>query len=164
MGRAASPMSGHGARYREVATTLSRHGLGYLVDQLDPRGSSGTAPEHVRLALEEMGATFVKIGQLVSTRSDLLSPAFQTELAKLQDSAQPIAYGIVRELILQEFGQAPEQLFASFDVEPLAAASIGQAHAATLHDGTEVVVKVRRPGVVEAPCSSMECSTAGGGS
>ena len=142
-------MSGHRARYREIATILSRHGLGYLIDRADPRASSDTAPERLRLALEDLGATFVKLGQLLSTRSDLLPPEYQTELAKLQDAAPPVAGDVVKTLVVEELGRPLEQAFASFDLEPLAAASIGQAHAATLHDGAEVVVKVRRPGVVE---------------
>lgn len=142
-------MSGHRARYLEITKVLSRHGLGYLVDRAGSRASSDTAPEHVRLALEELGATFVKLGQLLSTRSDLLSPAYRAELAKLQDAAPPFAGDVARSLVVEELGRPLEQAFASFDLEPLAAASIGQAHAATLRDGAEVVVKVRRPGIVE---------------
>lgn len=142
-------MSGHRARYREIAAILSRNGLGYLVERADPRVSSDTAPERLRSALEELGTTFVKLGQLLSTRSDLMPPAYRAELAKLQDAAPPIAGDVVETLVVEELGGPLEQVFASFDLEPLAAASIGQAHAATLHDGAEVVVKVRRPGVVE---------------
>lgn len=142
-------MSGRRARSREIALILSRYGLGYLVDRVDPRASSDTAPERLRLALEELGTTFVKLGQLLSTRSDLVPPAYQTELAKLQDAAPPVAGDVVEALVVEELGGPLEQVFASFDLEPLAAASIGQAHAATLRDGAEVVVKVRRPGVVE---------------
>ena len=155
--------SDHRRRYREIAETLSRHGLGYLVgvaglERQVPfhRGLLGherrdepyTRPEHVRLALEELGATFVKLGQILSTRSDLVGPEFQVELAKLQDAAPPVPGEAILALVADELGQSVEVAFASFDVAPLAAASIGQAHAATLHDGTEVVVKVRRPGVV----------------
>lgn len=142
-------MRGHRARYREIAAVLSRHGLGYLVDRVDSRAAFDTAPEHVRSALEELGATFVKLGQLLSTRSDLLPPAYRTELAKLQDAAPPFAGDVAQSLVVEELGRPLEQAFASFDPEPLAAASIGQAHAATMHDGAEVVVKVRRPGIVE---------------
>ena len=108
-----------------------------------------TRPEHVRLGLEELGATFVKLGQMLSTRGDLLEPAYQAELAQLQDAAPPEPVARVRAVIEAELGQSVARAFASFDDVPLAAASIGQAHAATLHDGRRVVVKVRRPGVVE---------------
>ena len=84
-----------------------------------------------------------------SPRGLILGPEYQVELAKLQDAVPPVPGDAIRELITRELGQDPETAFASFEIVPLAAASIGQAHAATLHDGTEVVVKVRRPGVVE---------------
>ncbi|MGI4895060.1 MAG: ABC1 kinase family protein, partial [Janthinobacterium lividum] len=83
------------------------------------------------------------------TRPDLLSPAFQRELEKLQDSASPVAYDDVRSAIVEELGADPEELFVNFNRTPLASASIGQAHTAILQDGTEVVLKVRRPGVVD---------------
>ena len=157
-------MTGRRDRQREIAEILSRHGMGYLVGILGlerwvpfHRGLLGherrtdpyTRPEHVRLALEQLGATFVKLGQILSTRSDLLPPEYQAELAKLQDAAPPVAAESVRDLVTRELGRDAEAAFAAFDFEPLAAASIGQAHAARLHDGTDVVVKVRRPGVVE---------------
>nr|WP_240974808.1 AarF/ABC1/UbiB kinase family protein [Arthrobacter sp. SF27] len=142
---------------------MARHGLGFLagITGLErwvrfhhgvlghqPREQPYTNPEHLRLALEQLGPTFIKLGQLLSTRSDLLPPDYLQELAKLQDGAPPVPGDTVRELIRQELGTGPEELFAEFDEEPLASASIGQAHAATLEDGTPVVVKVRRPGVV----------------
>ena len=102
----------------------------------------------MRLTLEELGPTFIKLGQLLSTRPDLVPPAYADELAKLQDDAPPVPVDEIRDAIRQELGAEPEELFSRFDAEPLAGASIGQAHTARLHDGTEVVVKVRRPGVV----------------
>lgn len=153
-----------GRRYRRIATILARHGLGYFVgvlglERLVPlqRGLLGhavrdepyTRPEHLRLALEELGTAWIKVGQVLSTRPDLLPPEYQRELAKLQDDAPPVPAEQIRAVILAELGQPPEALFARFDALPLAAASIGQAHAAALPDGTEVVVKVRRPGVAE---------------
>lgn len=101
------------------------------------------------MALEELGATFIKLGQVLSTRPDLLPTEYQAELAKLQDAAPPVDWAAVRPLLEEELGRPVEEVFAHFDPVPLAAASIGQAHGATLPDGTEVVVKVRRPGVVE---------------
>ena len=151
-------------RMVEIAETLSRHGLGFLVGTLglerrvafhhgllghERRDQPYTQPEHVRLALQELGPAFVKLGQILSTRADLMPAVYLTELAKLQDAAPPVAEDAIRLTVMQELGLAPEEVFASFDMHPLAAASIGQAHAATLADGSDVVVKVRRPGVVE---------------
>jgi len=156
--------SNHLRRYRQIAGVLSRHGLGYLVgiaglERFVPfhRGLLGhprratpyTQPEHIRMAVEELGTTFIKLGQVLSTRVDLLPPEYLEELAKLQDRVPPVPYPAIREVISQELGQPPESIFATFDPQPMATASIGQAHAATLFDGTEVVVKVRKPGVVE---------------
>ncbi|WP_210481320.1 AarF/ABC1/UbiB kinase family protein [Naasia sp. SYSU D00948] len=157
-------MRGHGDRYRQIAEILARHSLGFLlaVSGLDRRfpalglraGSQDgqrrhTDPEHLRLALEELGPTFIKLGQILSTRPELLPPQYIEELAKLQDSAPQVPGDVVRELLADELGRPPEEVFAFFDLTPLASASIGQAHAARLDDGTEVVVKVRRPGVLE---------------
>ncbi len=152
----------HLTRYREIAETLARHGLGVLLSASGmerwlpfPRSlryvlsKPYSTAEHVRLALEDLGPTFVKLGQLLSTRPDLLPPGYLAELARLQDSVSPLPASVIREQVVASLGAAPEQLFATFDDDPLASGSIGQAHAATLADGTEVVVKVRRPGVVE---------------
>ncbi len=153
-------------RAAHIALVLAHHELWYLVDVLDlgrfvplhlhrgttlRRNSSQlhTQPEQLRMALEELGPTFMKLGQILSTRTDLLPPDYQRELAKLQDAAPPISIEAVHETITVELGQPLEHAFATFDATPLAAASIGQAHLATLQDGTEVVVKVRRPGAVE---------------
>jgi len=101
------------------------------------------------MALEEMGTTFIKLGQILSTRADLLPAEYLIELTKLQDSAPPVAFELVQEALVKELGQPLETAFAFFGREPLAVASIGQAHVARLHDGTDVVVKIRRPGVLE---------------
>lgn len=161
---ATSRKHAHVNRTRQIATTLARHGLGYLVGILGlerfvpfhkgllkhpRRAQPYTRPEHVRMALEELGATFIKLGQILSTRTDLLPPEYLAEFARLQDAAPTIPLEAVQETISRELGQPIEAIFATFDPNPLAAASIGQVHAATLLDGTEVVVKVRRPGVVE---------------
>lgn len=156
-------MSTHRSRYRRIATILEHHGLGLGLGLLGlekwipfnkgvlghaRRDEPYTSPEHLRLALEELGPTFIKLGQLLSTRNDLLPAAYLAELVKLQDAAPPEAWEPMKAVIREELGADPEQLFAQFDPQPLAAASIGQAYAATLHDGTQVVVKVRRPGAV----------------
>ncbi len=147
----------HHTRYRQIAQVLSHHGLGSLagyfgLERFAPFRASErttTRPEHLRLAIEELGTTFIKLGQILSTRSDLLPPEYQVELARLQDQAPPVPTAAIREAIVAELGRPITEAYASFDDRPLAAASIGQAHAATLLDGTPVVVKVRRPGVVE---------------
>ncbi len=108
-----------------------------------------TKPEEVRKALEELGTTFIKLGQILSTRPDLVPPAYQAELATLQDSAPPVPVAQVKRAIEASLGKPVSQLFATFDERPLAVGSIGQVHAATLQSGAEVVVKVRRPHVVE---------------
>lgn len=159
------------SRYQEIADTLARHGLGFLAGELgiarwDPtrRRSAGVAepdrprntPERIRLVLEDLGPTFVKLGQLLSTRPDLLPPAYIAELSKLQDDAAPVPAEQIRETIHQELGADPEEVFASFEWIPLASASIGQVHTATLTDGTSVVVKVRRPDVVRQVQDDLE--------
>jgi ubiquinone biosynthesis protein len=145
-------------RSRQIARILTGHGLGTLVDQTGlerfapllrrrPRPAPLTQAERLRVALGELGATFIKLGQILSTRGDLLPPEFIAELSKLQDSAPPVPLECVRETIASELGAPPEDVFASFDPAPMASASIGQVHAATLANGARVVVKVRRPHV-----------------
>ncbi|HTU87258.1 MAG TPA: AarF/ABC1/UbiB kinase family protein [Solirubrobacteraceae bacterium] len=108
-----------------------------------------TAPQDLRLALEELGPTFIKLGQLLSTRADVLPADYQAELAKLQDAGPRVSGEIIKATVEEELSEGVDVAFGSFDSEPMAAASIGQVHAATLSDGARVVVKVRRPGVVE---------------
>ncbi len=142
----------------------ARHLFGYTVgllglDRVIPfhhgllghgrRDARYTRPEHVRLAVEELGVASIKIGQILSTRADLLPPAYQVQLAKLQDAARPEPAATIRDVIVDELGRSLDAVFSTFEWEPLAAASIGQAHAATRPDGSEVIVKVRRPGVSE---------------
>jgi len=160
----------HFSRYQEIADTLTRHGLGFLAgatgvdkwvparrgDTAHPRTRSYTVPQRVRVALEELGPTFVKLGQLLSTRPDLLPPAYIIELSKLQDAAPPVPAADIRDAIERELGAGPEELFAEFEWTPLASASIGQVHAARLEDGTSVVVKVRRPDAVRQVQEDLE--------
>ncbi|HEY1390892.1 MAG TPA: AarF/UbiB family protein, partial [Ktedonobacterales bacterium] len=153
----------HRQRYRQIVDIIGRHGLGFILGEHGPEdwipfrqaalSSNGarhtTRPEHLRLALEELGPTFIKLGQILSTRGDLLPAPYLDELTKLQDGVPPMASEAVRKTVEEELGRPLEEAFARFEIEPLASASIGQAHLATLHDGAEVVVKLRRPGVVE---------------
>ena len=118
---------------------------------LAPRRRDRSAPigERIRLALEELGPIFVKFGQAISTRRDLLPPDIADELAKLQDAVPPFPAEQAIEIINTAYGESVDTVFARFDTEPLAAASIAQVHTAQLKTGTEVIVKVLRPGVLE---------------
>ncbi|WP_456425806.1 ABC1 kinase family protein [Rhodocaloribacter sp.] len=152
----------HRRRVRRIIGTLARHGLGWLVLELGlggllpfhrgllhhPRRTRPyTQPEHLRMALEELGVTFIKLGQILSTRPDLLPPDYVTEFTRLQDHAPPIPYEQVAAVIEEELGRPPDEVFRAFERTPMASASIGQVHAAVLDDGARVVVKVQRPGV-----------------
>lgn len=157
--------NGRSHRARQIVEILARHGLGFVLGTLSVESrlmlrpvvpaarhaqrNGKATPERLRLAIEELGPTFIKLGQILSTRGDLLPRPYLDELAKLQDAAPPIAAAQVRTILLAELGRPIEDVFADFEMTPLASASIGQVHAATLLDGTEVVIKVRRPGVVE---------------
>src|SRR6056300_376495 len=106
-----------------------------------PRG------ERLRLALQELGPVYVKFGQILSTRRDLLPLDIANELALLQDQVPPFPGDQARDIIEKALGEPVDKVFASFDTQPLASASIAQVHPATLHDGREAVVKVVRPGI-----------------
>ena len=143
-------------RYAQISRIAVRHGLGpYLrgrrVRGPDAVGGRAALAQSLRQALEEGGVTFTKLGQLLSTRSDLLPEEFTTELAKLQDRAEPAPWEQVAEVIAQSLGSPPEEVFAELQTEPAAAASIAQVHRARLRCGTgpdaEVAVKVQRPGI-----------------
>jgi ubiquinone biosynthesis protein len=112
-------------------------------------GSPSSGPIRLRRALESLGPTFMKLGQVLSTRPDLVPPAYERELSKLQDAAPDVAWADIRAAVTRAIGP-PEDCFAEFGRQPIAAASIGQVHPARLADGTEVVVKVLRPGVEAA--------------
>lgn len=149
----------HLARYREVANILAKHGFGYLIGQLGlrellPRWSERvqtkqrarlTAPQRVFYALEELGPTFVKLGQILSTRPDLIPREYIVELERLQDDVPPFPFEQVQEVIRQDQGKEITELYREFQPTPLASASIGQVHRAVLISGEEVVVKVQRP-------------------
>jgi len=132
-------------RYSRITAIAVRHGLGPSLRGRE-RTDTGLA-RSVRLALEDGGVTFVKLGQVLSTRPDLLPPEFIDELTTLQDNVPAAPWEQVRAVLVEELGQAPEEVFGEFDETPLAAASIAQVHLARLKSGGEVVVKVQRPGV-----------------
>jgi len=147
-------------RYKEIVAVFTKHGFGLLLKRLglryvlqrkDKISDAGIAPDVVsagtrlRLALEELGPTFVKLGQLLSMRQDILPADIIEELRKLQDSVQPFPFSEVKVLIETEFKDILENIYKEFDEEPVAAASISQVHRARLISGKQVAVKVQRP-------------------
>jgi ubiquinone biosynthesis protein len=149
-------------REREIAEVLIGYELSHLAEVLGVKrmvragavigrkvSETHTEAEKLRFALEALGPTFIKLGQLLSTRTDLLSSDYRAELTKLQDTAPAVPSEAVKEIIERELHAMPDAAFATSERVPLACASVGQAHTATLRDGTDVVVKVRRPNVVE---------------
>ena len=134
-------------RYREIIGAFGKHGLAAAgAMRLASGERAQTQAQEARLVCEELGPTFIKFGQILSTRGEL-PPEYREELAKLQDAMPPVETAVIEAEIDAELGAPPQELFAFFDPVPLASASIGQAHLAKLHDGREVVVKVRKPGV-----------------
>jgi ubiquinone biosynthesis protein len=145
-------------RLRQIIAVFARHGyadlvvrmnLGkYLPSRLTRAAESAgekTPPVRLREAFEELGPTFVKFGQVLSTRSDVIPEAFLEEFTRLQDNVQPLPFATVRAQVQLELGRKLEDAFAAFREEPIAAASIGQVHEAELKTGEKVVVKVQRP-------------------
>src|SRR5204862_565373 len=142
----------------EIAQVFVRHGFGYFFEthrltDLVPWARKVTPLERapsqrgkaLRSALDELGPTFVKFGQLLSMRPDILPPDIITELRGLQDDVRPFSYDEVRRVIVEDLGLPVEKLFLEFDQQPIAAASIGQVHRAVLPNGHKVAVKVQRP-------------------
>jgi ubiquinone biosynthesis protein len=153
----------HLRRYQQIGRVLTRYGFGHILTQLGIgraliprlerlRFSSAeilraTPAERVRMVIEELGPTFIKLGQILSTRGDVVPPDLIHELEKLQDTVPPTDFELIRPQVEKELGQPLDQVFPTFDPVPVASASLGQVHFATLPDDTEVAVKVFRPGV-----------------
>ena len=145
--------SGTLARFSQISRILVRHGFGFVFDlrrdRLERRGFQELfAPNfgvRMRRALDDLGPTFVKFGQLLSTRSDVMPEGVLTELQKLQDTVAPMPFDRVREIIEKELGKPVNEVFARLDPVVLGSASIGQVHRAVLHTGEAVAVKVQRP-------------------
>src|ERR671922_1871615 len=153
----ASTTSRNLGRMSEIAQVAVRHGFGYFFEthrltdllpgrpKLDAAATPSQRGQHLREMLDELGPTFVKFGQLLSTRPDVVPPDIVTELQELQDAVRPFPYDDVERVIREELDLSVEQLFTEFEPTPVASASIGQVHRATLPNGRRVAVKVQRP-------------------
>lgn len=139
---------GFGDMVRRIGLAGALERTGRLLHWQDPQAMAHMAPpERVRRALEDLGPTFVKLGQVLATRVDLLPPEWIAELGKLQNAVPALPFAQVRPQLVEDLGAAPEAVFARLDEIPLAAASLAQTHRAWLADGTPVVLKIRRPGI-----------------
>lgn len=155
----------HLQRYKDIIVAFSRNGLGFLLEQMglhdlhvipkrlykerNPKAEEKTLGERIRLILEELGPTFIKVGQIASTRPDLFPDEIIQELEKLQTHVPPFPFQEAKEIIESELGRPIEDIFQKIDPEPLAAASIGQVHVGVLKTGEQVAIKVQRPNIQE---------------
>ncbi|MDP3284557.1 MAG: AarF/ABC1/UbiB kinase family protein, partial [Desulfobacterales bacterium] len=154
----------HLNRYRQILTVLFRYGFGDIIELLKieqyieiglqmisrkrrERVEKLTRAERMRMAFEELGPTYVKLGQVLSTRPDLIPVDLTQELSKLQDEVPPFPFSDAKKIIESELGLLSEDIFESLGEIPIASASIGQVHRARLKDGEEVAIKVQRPGI-----------------
>ena len=156
-------------RFEQIMVVLAKHGLAAWLRESDPeflqrflRSPEGQnlagrpRPERIRMALAELGTTFIKLGQMLSTRADIVGADLAGELTKLQADTPADPPETVRETVENELGRPVDEIFAEFDDTPLASASIAQVHAATLEDGTAVVVKVQHAGIEEKVVNDLE--------
>ncbi len=150
----------HIKRFRQIFNILSKHGLGHIFDNFGLKNNFQTLinknhytkipltiAERLPLVLAELGPTFIKLGQVLSTRPDLLPPNYLAQMERLQDQVPPVAYEKIKQVIETNLNRPLEEIFAAISETPIAAASIGQVHKATLLSGEQVVIKVQRPGV-----------------
>ena len=148
-------------RFEHILNVLFKHELGYLIDQLDLKKylainqrlqkdrfkKSDTKPQHVKEILEDLGGSFVKLGQLLSLRPDLIPLEYCKEFSKLTDDVKPFPTPIAKKIIDAEFHKPINKIFSSFSEKPIASASVGQVHEAVLKNGKRVAVKIQRPGI-----------------
>lgn len=158
----------HLKRYREIAALLWKYGRSDIVRQMgvddllapgDQVKANGPAPEELADDLEAMGPTYIKIGQLLSSRSDLIPEVYLKSLARLQDHVKPFSFEEVERIILTELGVRISKAFSEFNPKPIAAASLGQVHFAALRDGRQVIVKVQRPDIRKQIAEDFEVLT-----
>jgi ubiquinone biosynthesis protein len=152
----------HLPRYKDIAALLVKHGRADGIKNFDPGDPEGidtaTGEDAQKLVneLESMGPTFIKLGQLLSTRADLLPPIYLDALSRLQDDVEPVPFEAIEETVTAELGVRISKAFQSFDSKPMASASLGQVHRAVMRDGRPVAVKVQRPGVRKQVIDDME--------
>ena len=157
----------HFSRYKDIAWLFYKYGrsdwakaagVAAMLDPEDQPADPGESPDATQLAddLEKMGPTFIKLGQLLSTRPDIMPPAYLQALSRLQDKVEPFPFEEARTILAEEMGARLPKIFLEIEPRPLAAASLGQVHRATLHDGRAVVIKIQRPGIRKLVTTDME--------
>lgn len=158
----------HSKRYREIMNAFVKNGFSHLLfrigltsrkqKQIDPEGNMNFKDIGIKLrhTLQSLGPTFIKLGQIAGSRRDLVPKEIAQELEKLQDEVEPFSYQSVKEVFMEEIGAVPEEIFASFDKDPTATASIGQVHIAELETGEKVAIKVQRPEIEKNVYTDLE--------
>ena len=158
----------HSKRYRDIMNAFVKNGFSHLLfrigltsrkqKQIDPEGNMNFKDIGIKLrhTLQSLGPTFIKLGQIAGSRRDLVPKEIAQELEKLQDEVEPFSYQSVKEVFLEEIGAIPEEIFASFDKDPTATASIGQVHIAELETGEKVAIKVQRPEIEKNVYTDLE--------
>lgn len=158
----------HLQRYRQILTVFTRHGFGFAISQLPaepfwlrdlspfPKQERASLPSHFRQALEELGPAFVKLGQVLSTRPDILPPDYIAELAKLQDKVPPVSWEKIEAVLRKEIPQPLGDIFDEINTQPLASASLAQVHRAKLRTRERVVLKVQRPNILRTLRTDLE--------
>ncbi|MGC9520924.1 MAG: ABC1 kinase family protein [Anaerolineae bacterium] len=158
----------HLQRYRQILTVFTRHGFGFVVSHLPaeplwlrdlsplPKPERASLPSHFRQALEELGPAFVKLGQVLSTRPDVLPPDYISELSKLQDKVKPVAWEEIEKVLRDELEQPLEQVFDEIITVPMASASLAQVHVAKLATRERVALKIQRPNILRTLQTDLE--------
>lgn len=149
------------ARLKTIVSVFAKHGFHNVIERLNlgkflfdrinfsEEVNRFTTAERLRMAFEELGPTFVKLGQLLSSRPDLIPDDLAVEFSKLQDNVKPISTEEIEIILKREFGDQLNSIYSYIDMKPIGAASIAQVHKATLSDGTPVVLKIQRPEIVQ---------------